>query len=125
MIQLVREVGGCQELTVELGRGPVIVLQAEDGIRDVAVTGVQTCALPIYSIYPPTPLNGDGNEKGAMRLPSESSKSAIAPNSCGIRPLPPDGVRAARCLPCCPSQGLLQLLAPVSCGLRAQCEQRI
>src|SRR3989304_10343321 len=25
-------------------------LQAEDGIRDVAVTGVQTCALPIYLI---------------------------------------------------------------------------
>src|SRR6266436_840691 len=24
-------------------------LQAEDGIRDVAVTGVQTCALPIYA----------------------------------------------------------------------------
>ena len=24
--------------------------QAEDGIRDVAVTGVQTCALPIYII---------------------------------------------------------------------------
>src|SRR2546422_5195519 len=24
--------------------------QAEDGIRDVAVTGVQTCALPIYSL---------------------------------------------------------------------------
>ena len=23
------------------------VVQAEDGIRDVAVTGVQTCALPI------------------------------------------------------------------------------
>src|SRR5687768_18465220 len=23
--------------------------QAEDGIRDVAVTGVQTCALPIYA----------------------------------------------------------------------------
>src|SRR3989449_1906971 len=30
---------------------PVLVFfffQAEDGIRDVAVTGVQTCALPIY-----------------------------------------------------------------------------
>src|SRR2546429_2719033 len=26
--------------------------QAEDGIRDVAVTGVQTCALPIYDIVP-------------------------------------------------------------------------
>ena len=27
------------------------MLQAEDGIRDVAVTGVQTCALPISIIY--------------------------------------------------------------------------
>src|SRR5947207_13051480 len=26
--------------------------QAEDGIRDHCVTGVQTCALPIYSIRP-------------------------------------------------------------------------
>src|SRR2546422_1790027 len=26
--------------------------QAEDGIRDVAVTGVQTCALPIYGAAP-------------------------------------------------------------------------
>src|SRR2546422_7565154 len=25
--------------------------QAEDGIRDVAVTGVQTCALPISGVY--------------------------------------------------------------------------
>src|SRR5256884_6575108 len=25
--------------------------QAEDGIRDVAVTGVQTCALPIFDLY--------------------------------------------------------------------------
>src|SRR3712207_1554177 len=29
-------------------RDPVVVLQAEDGIRDIGVTGVQTCALPIY-----------------------------------------------------------------------------
>src|SRR3712207_9037827 len=27
--------------------------QAEDGIRDIGVTGVQTCALPIYSLMPP------------------------------------------------------------------------
>src|SRR5690606_39504121 len=26
--------------------------QAEDGIRDFHVTGVQTCALPIYPCYP-------------------------------------------------------------------------
>ena len=25
--------------------------QAEDGIRDIGVTGVQTCALPIYAAY--------------------------------------------------------------------------
>src|SRR2546422_6198227 len=29
--------------------------QAEDGIRDVAVTGVQTCALPICAPRPPPP----------------------------------------------------------------------
>src|SRR3712207_7096392 len=27
--------------------------QAEDGIRDIGVTGVQTCALPIYGLAPP------------------------------------------------------------------------
>src|SRR3712207_7802552 len=26
------------------------VFQAEDGIRDIGVTGVQTCALPIYRV---------------------------------------------------------------------------
>src|SRR2546429_3527736 len=28
----------------------IFFFQAEDGIRDVAVTGVQTCALPIYAV---------------------------------------------------------------------------
>src|SRR3712207_7585100 len=27
--------------------------QAEDGIRDIGVTGVQTCALPIFFAHPP------------------------------------------------------------------------
>src|SRR5256884_2800690 len=30
--------------------GVCFFFQAEDGIRDVAVTGVQTCALPIYRV---------------------------------------------------------------------------
>src|SRR5687768_17782861 len=34
--------------------------QAEDGIRDVAVTGVQTCALPIYAA-------GDRGPEGQFR----------------------------------------------------------
>ena len=32
------------------GGGGVFFLQAEDGIRDTSVTGVQTCALPIYQV---------------------------------------------------------------------------
>src|SRR2546429_4795017 len=32
--------------------------QAEDGIRDVAVTGVQTCALPISRPFRPSPSSG-------------------------------------------------------------------
>src|SRR5687768_10042317 len=31
-------------------RGVFFFFQAEDGIRDVAVTGVQTCALPIFAL---------------------------------------------------------------------------
>src|SRR2546430_11882284 len=31
--------------------------QAEDGIRDLTVTGVQTCALPIYASLPGTALS--------------------------------------------------------------------
>src|SRR5690554_7676601 len=29
----------------------IFFFQAEDGIRDADVTGVQTCALPIYSLW--------------------------------------------------------------------------
>src|SRR3712207_2143920 len=34
-------------ICVVSGRGGSLFLQAEDGIRDIGVTGVQTCALPI------------------------------------------------------------------------------
>src|SRR3712207_9366013 len=41
---------------MEVRRGWVFFFQAEDGIRDISVTGVQTCALPICFLpheYPP------------------------------------------------------------------------
>src|SRR5687768_10920473 len=46
---------GC-EASERLGADPAplewfLFFQAEDGIRDVAVTGVQTCALPIFLAY--------------------------------------------------------------------------
>src|SRR5256886_13490916 len=47
----------------------VFFFQAEDGIRDLTVTGVQTCALPIYGVatvhgVEPTPaLDGEQEER--------------------------------------------------------------
>src|SRR5204862_3431357 len=40
--------------------------QAEDGIRDLYVTGVQTCALPIYHLHP---LFGRGRRADAGGWP--------------------------------------------------------
>src|SRR2546430_11699803 len=39
------------KLNLVSGRGELLYFffQAEDGIRDLTVTGVQTCALPIYA----------------------------------------------------------------------------
>src|SRR3712207_8360870 len=47
----VEELFGGKDLLIELYL--FFFFQAEDGIRDIGVTGVQTCALPI-SIRPPT-----------------------------------------------------------------------
>src|SRR5215467_7506755 len=40
--------------------------QAEDGIRDYKVTGVQTCALPICRLRRKCPKSGDGDEHGHL-----------------------------------------------------------
>src|SRR5258707_15547232 len=39
--------------------GEFFFFQAEDGIRDIGVTGVQTCALPIYFRGGPLPSSGE------------------------------------------------------------------
>src|SRR5256884_62386 len=44
---------------------PAVIFQAEDGIRDVAVTGVQTCALPIC-IRPRANMKTDFLAKSAI-----------------------------------------------------------
>src|SRR2546427_12943518 len=36
----------------------IFFFQAEDGIRDLTVTGVQTCALPIYPVEYPRSIAG-------------------------------------------------------------------
>src|SRR3712207_7654604 len=40
-----------QRLGLHDRRGPSFFFQAEDGIRDIGVTGVQTCALPIFTVH--------------------------------------------------------------------------
>src|SRR5207302_5389330 len=49
--------------------------QAEDGIRDFHVTGVQTCALPISDLLD---VGGEstGNDPGRVDSPPTSSRSA-------------------------------------------------
>src|SRR2546422_4442224 len=54
--------------------------QAEDGIRDVAVTGVQTCALPIYHRSPGDECGGSPRGPASrgvrVRLPRGGCRNA-------------------------------------------------
>src|SRR5687768_17862546 len=51
--------------------------QAEDGIRDVAVTGVQTCALPISAGITPTPQKKDYFFDGTSGLYQNADNSQV------------------------------------------------
>src|SRR5687768_17938890 len=57
--------------------------QAEDGIRDVAVTGVQTCALPILSpsIATDTPNASCEAPSRAMRVACSAQTFALRVNT--------------------------------------------
>src|SRR2546426_8808578 len=51
-------------ITVKISENVIFFFQAEDGIRDYKVTGVQTCALPISS--------------GSAHIPAYASKSSAS-----------------------------------------------
>src|SRR5687767_15651571 len=51
--------------------------QAEDGIRDKLVTGVQTCALPIFDAASTTPARG-GKSRADGRQPLLKIRAATA-----------------------------------------------
>src|SRR3712207_8498008 len=75
--------------------------QAEDGIRDIGVTGVQTCALPISATLrtPASPGMGQATHTcaGRVRGPVRpgGAVSGTAGTACGCRGTPQIG-RAAR-----------------------------
>src|SRR5690554_7487674 len=56
--------------------------QAEDGIRDADVTGVQTCALPIF---PKTPQPSGRTQRPRAPSPSSASVRCRAHPACTIR----------------------------------------
>src|SRR5205807_3518755 len=86
------------------GRKAFFFLQAEDGIRDYKVTGVQTCALPILSVTVNAPSTVRMQVKlspvatfgmAASRLVPVSKVSATAPVTvCSISP--PNSAAAVR-----------------------------
>src|SRR5256886_9131117 len=69
--------------------------QAEDGIRDLTVTGVQTCALPISEWGTPIrpvfhSLRGEPNPEASMRTRFALVALAVAlSTACGEGPLVP------------------------------------
>src|SRR5256885_3107299 len=68
--------------------------QAEDGIRDYKVTGVQTCALPIYLLEPEP--QGGLEEGKDQRQPADGPRAARRLRSrCGPR----SGDAGRSCLP--------------------------
>src|SRR3989440_9573292 len=63
--------------------------QAEDGIRDLIVTGVQTCALPILARY-----EGDGRDSGKLAYEPGHRRELVAAAGVDrederVHPLPP------------------------------------
>src|SRR5687768_8309858 len=62
----------------------VFFFQAEDGIRDVAVTGVQTCALPISARAASSSRSPCSAARARRRSPRKPScRSADGPSGCG------------------------------------------
>src|SRR5688500_20246058 len=59
---------------------PGFFFQAEDGIRDYKVTGVQTCALPISALLMALLLAGNGNSSSTSvrNIASNSAMSSAA-----------------------------------------------
>src|SRR5262249_57876106 len=56
----------------------VFFFQAEDGIRDWSVTGVQTCALPISTATVLAPFSGKTDQGGPSGPTGSSSKSTAS-----------------------------------------------
>src|SRR2546430_12480455 len=59
----------------------VFFFQAEDGIRDLTVTGVQTCALPIWRCFPRSRFRRSSRRSGSQRREPSARSSFVCRSS--------------------------------------------
>src|SRR5437667_2997450 len=71
-------------------------VQAEDGIRDRDVTGVQTCALPILAPAPTRPRSANGASEARITAAAPEGPKTVAPRA---RPVPLSMFRYAESKP--------------------------
>src|SRR5690606_41005771 len=69
--------------------------QAEDGIRDFHVTGVQTCALPIFALFEPRSVGDGVGINGASVGQGVSVAEGVASAAASARPPQPASISAA------------------------------
>src|SRR2546430_9773938 len=80
----------------------IFFFQAEDGIRDLTVTGVQTCALPILMTRPTAPSSSPpsaadpGRAAWSTATASPSSAPARTPTSSECTALPASAAHSDR-----------------------------
>src|SRR2546430_5926620 len=84
--------------------------QAEDGIRDLTVTGVQTCALPIFEV----------SRAGQATLPAFHGEAEREPERDGIEPESETAVVEGECV----ASGRQTQVRPKEIG-RASCRERV
>src|SRR5438445_3725724 len=81
------EFSGGRVVSIPLSQ--LFFFQADDGIRDIGVTGVQTCALPIWRGRLPIALRaGDAARSDATR-PRPARAASPARSAMGSRPRRP------------------------------------
>src|SRR5258708_40291040 len=84
--------------------------QAEDGIRDDLVTGVQTCALPICPAYLSVSRTAPKDDRGEARCGVDGPACHHA-SGAAVQP-PADGNSECACLAGRPQRWLRRLVSP-------------
>src|SRR3712207_7917641 len=69
----------------------VFFFQAEDGIRDIGVTGVQTCALPIFAACRTPVVTAVGHETDTTLVDHAADVRAATPTDAAHRVVPEIG----------------------------------